>query len=173
MDPRGKSAIQTRCAYCFNLVAAKDAEMHHDSMHRLTEATRELPVLLIPGDPESCPHCQRNVAELTKTRQHILTCYRNKTRPKILCPICKLSFKTAFNVKLHVTRKHADRKESSHRPLIASDIKTQAFLDDVLPNRELYVLNNLTLLYLKVLGPVRRPIPLHSPPPANISPEWV
>ena len=108
----------------------------------MSDATSTLPVLLIPTTPIWCPHCERNVAELSSARAHVQTCHRNPARPNIRCPFCKLHFKTKFNLKLHIRRTHSQRSSRFHKApaLQGGDKKTQDFLDGKLPARELYTL---------------------------------
>jgi hypothetical protein len=148
---KSKPLPLTRCAYCYNLVGDTDAEVHTDHTHRTAPVLANLPVFIIPDKPTQCPHCSRNVSELTSTRAHIRTCYANRTRPARPCPYCPISFKTTFNLKLHIRRVHSGRLVERQRPMFDSDRKTKAFLDRTLPANKLYVLSKSNTIVSKSL----------------------
>jgi hypothetical protein len=141
----------TRCAYCYNLVGDTVAEEHTTRTHRTAQAEADLPVFIIPDKPTQCPHCKRNVSELTSIRAHIRTCFANTTRPARSCPYCPISFKTAFNLKLHIRRVHSGRIVERQPPMFDSDRKTKAFLDHSFPSNKLYVLNKSNTIVSKSL----------------------
>ena len=61
--------------------------------------------IIISGDPNECPHCNKTLLNINRKDTHIKVCWANPLHTdRVECELCNQEFTSNFNLKLHTLR---------------------------------------------------------------------